>query len=297
VSPKHRESQRKNTAESQRKGQREGFMFRKVLIANRGEIAVRVIRACRDLGVSPVAVYSQADQDALHVRLADEAYEIGPAPAAESYLRMDRIIAAAHQSNAQAVHPGYGFLAENADFARAVAAAGLKFIGPPAEAIQLMGSKINARRVIAATGAPIVPGTAEPLSSADEAKDAARRFGYPVISAAAAAAACMRLVSAEHEIAHAFEAARSEAGAAFGDASIYLEKAIERPRHIEIQIFADTCGNVVHLGERECSLQRRHQKVIEECPSPINNAEDLRSRMGEAAVRIARAAITSAPEP
>jgi acetyl-CoA carboxylase biotin carboxylase subunit len=265
-------------------------MFRKILIANRGEIAVRVLRACRELEIATVAVYSEADAAALHVRLADEAHLIGPAPSAESYLRIERIIEAARASGAEAIHPGYGFLAENADFARACAAAGLTFIGPPPEAMELMGSKINARRAAIAAGAPVVPGTTEPLRSAADANDTAARFGYPVMLKAAAGGGGkgMRLVANAEEIASAFEAAQSEAQAAFGDAAVYLEKAVERPRHIEIQVFADARGNTVHLGERECSIQRRHQKVIEECPSPINDP-GLRAAMGAAAVGIARA--------
>jgi acetyl-CoA carboxylase biotin carboxylase subunit len=266
-------------------------MFRKILIANRGEIAVRVMRACRDMDIETVAVYSEADAAALHVRLADEAYLIGPAPSAESYLRIERIIEAARASGAEAIHPGYGFLAENADFARACEAAGITFIGPPAAAIELMGSKINARLAAVAAGAPIVPGTTEPLNSEEEARETAARFGYPVMLKAAAGGGGkgMRLVAGADEIASAFEAAQSEALAAFGDTSVYLEKAVERPRHIEIQVFADAHGHTVHLGERECSIQRRHQKVIEECPSPIDDPV-LRARMGESAVRVARAA-------
>jgi len=266
-------------------------MFKKILIANRGEIAVRVIRACREMDISPVAVYSEADAAAFHVRLADEAYLLGPAPAVESYLRIDRIVEAARRSGAEAVHPGYGFLAENAAFARAVGEAGLTFIGPTPEAMELMGSKIGARRAAIKAGAPVVPGTTEPLQSLDEARETAARLGYPVMLKATAGGGGkgMRLVGREAELASAFETARSEAEAAFGDASVYLEKAVERPRHIEIQIFSDTHGNFVHLGERECSVQRRHQKVIEECPSPIDEPT-LRERMGAAAVEIARAA-------
>ena len=265
-------------------------MFRKILIANRGEIAVRVARACREMGVSPVAVYSEADAAALHVRLADEAYPVGPAPSSESYLRIDRIVEAARACGAEAVHPGYGFLAENAGFTRAVAAAGLVFIGPTPEAMELMGSKTSARRAAEAAGAPIVPGTTAPLASLDEARETARAVGYPVMLKAAAGGGGkgMRLVAAEGELASGFEAARSEAESSFGDASVYIEKAVERPRHVEIQVFADARGNCVHLGERECSIQRRHQKVIEECPSPIGDPS-LRARMGEAAVRVARA--------
>ncbi|MCA1616416.1 MAG: acetyl-CoA carboxylase biotin carboxylase subunit [Acidobacteria bacterium] len=266
-------------------------MFRKILIANRGEIAVRVARACRELNVSPVAVYSEADAAALHVRAADEAYLLGPAPSAESYLRIDRVVGAALACGAEAIHPGYGFLSENAEFARAVAAAGLTFIGPPADVMELMGSKTNARRAAVAAGAPVVPGTTEPLASFDEARETCARLGYPVMLKAAAGGGGkgMRLVASEGELQSAFDNARSEAEAAFGDSSVYLEKAVERPRHIEIQIFADAHGRCVHLGERECSIQRRHQKVIEECPSPIGDA-GLRARMGEAAVKIARAA-------
>lgn len=222
-------------------------MFRKILIANRGEIAVRIARACRDLGVSPVAVYSDADAAALHVRLADEAYHIGAPASAESYLRIDRLLDVARRSGAEAVHPGYGFLAERAEFARAVRDAGLVFIGPAAEAIEAMGSKTNARRAAIAAGAPVVPGTIEPLASVNEASDVAAQFGYPVMLKAAAGGGGkgMRLVTSESNIASAFETAQAEAIAAFGDGSIYIEKAIERPRHVEIQIIADNHGNVV----------------------------------------------------
>jgi acetyl-CoA carboxylase biotin carboxylase subunit len=265
-------------------------MFRKILIANRGEIAVRIARACRDMGISPIAVFSEADRDALHVRLADEAYEIGPAPSVESYLRIEKIMEVACLSGAEAIHPGYGFLAENALFAQTVVEAGLTFIGPSSEAMRLMGMKTSARRVATEAGVPVVPGTTEPLSSLDEALKVAASFGYPVMLKASAGGGGkgMRFVATEEELQSAFEAAQSEAAAAFGNSEVYLEKAIERPRHIEIQIFADTQGNVVHLGERECSIQRRHQKVIEECPSPINDAS-LRERMGAAAINAARA--------
>ncbi len=264
--------------------------FKKILIANRGEIAVRILRACRDMCISPIAVYSEPDASALHVRLADEAYEVGPAPSIESYLRIDRIIDAALRSHAEAIHPGYGFLAENAAFARAVAEAGLVFIGPGAEAMELMGSKTSARRVATEAGVQVVPGTTEPLSSMERAREIAVGLGYPVMLKASAGGGGkgMRLVENEDELRSAFESAQSEAAAAFGNPEVYLEKAVERPRHIEIQIFADQHGNCVHLGERECSIQRRHQKVIEECPSPINDAS-LRERMGQAAVSAARA--------
>ena len=265
-------------------------MFRKVLIANRGEVTVRIIRACRELGVKAVAVYSEADAESLHVRVADEAVCVGPAASSQSYLNIDAIIAAANSVNAEAIHPGYGFLAENADFARAVTSAGLIFIGPSSEAMELMGSKTSARRVAVESGVPIVPGTVEALVSFEEARKTAEEFGYPVMLKAAAGGGGkgMRLVSAGDELLSAFETAQTEAAAAFADSALYLEKAVERPRHIEIQIFADTQGHVVHLGERECSIQRRHQKVIEECPSPINDP-DLRRRMGEAAVKIGQA--------
>jgi len=265
-------------------------MFRKVLIANRGEIAVRIIRACRELGISPVAVYSEADTESLHVRMADEAVCIGPAASTQSYLKIEALVSAALATKAEAIHPGYGFLAENAAFARAVNAAGLTFIGPPAEAMEVMGSKISARLAAIDAGVPIVPGTVEALTSFAEAGRSAEEFGYPVMLKAAAGGGGkgMRLVNDREELRSAFETAQTEAAAAFGDSSLYLEKAIERPRHIEIQVFADNHGNVVHLGERECSIQRRHQKVIEECPSPINDP-DLRQRMGEEAVKIARA--------
>ena len=250
---------------------------------------MRIIRACRDLQISPVAVYSEADTDALHVRLADEAVCIGPAPSNQSYLNVAAIIAAAQQTNSTAIHPGYGFLAENSEFAAAVSAAGLTFIGPDATAMALMGSKTSARQTAVSVGVAVVPGTVEALTSFAEASATAERFGYPVMLKASAGGGGkgMRLVKTPAELRSAFETAQSEAASAFGDSALYLEKAIERPRHIEIQVFADTHGNVVHLGERECSIQRRHQKVIEECPSPINDAS-LRERMGTAAVSIAR---------
>jgi acetyl-CoA carboxylase, biotin carboxylase subunit len=265
-------------------------MFRKILIANRGEIAVRIIRTCRELGVRAVAIYSEADVESLHVRMADEAVCVGPAASSESYLKIDAIVAAAKEVNAEAIHPGYGFLAESSEFARAVTVAGLTFIGPSPEAMEIMGSKTSARRAAVEAGVPIVPGTVEPLDSLEEASAAAEKFGYPVMLKAAAGGGGkgMRLVTDANDLRSAFETAKAEAEAAFGDASLYLEKAVERPRHIEIQIFGDQHGNVVHLGERECSIQRRHQKVVEECPSPINDPE-LRRRMGEAAVKLGHA--------
>ncbi|MGE0101646.1 MAG: acetyl-CoA carboxylase biotin carboxylase subunit [Blastocatellales bacterium] len=266
-------------------------MFRKILIANRGEIAVRLIRACRDLGISPVAVYSEADRQALHVRLADEAYFIGPAPASESYLVGEKIIDAAKRSGAEAIHPGYGFLSEREWFARAVEEAGLTFIGPSPASIELMGDKTNARVAAEKAGAPIVPGTTEPLTDIGHAQRVALEVGYPVMLKASAGGGGkgMRIVRSAEEIGPAFSMASDEARSAFGDPSVYIEKYIERPRHIEIQVLADKYGNCIHLGERECSVQRRHQKVIEECPASFNDP-DLRARMGEAAVGIARAA-------
>jgi acetyl-CoA carboxylase, biotin carboxylase subunit len=263
----------------------------KVLVANRGEIAVRVMRACRELGIGTVAVFSEVDRDALHVQLADEAYPIGPAPAAESYLNIEKIVGAAKSAGADAVHPGYGFLAENAGFAEACAAAGLTFIGPPPAAIRAMGDKIAARRLARELGVPTVPGTLEPVSGDDAARAAAHEVGYPVMIKAAMGGGGkgMRLVRREEELAAALRMARGEAGSAFGDASVYLERAIAEPRHIEVQVLADAGGHVIHLGERECSIQRRHQKLVEESPSPYVDAA-LRRRLGEAACRVARAA-------
>jgi acetyl-CoA carboxylase, biotin carboxylase subunit len=265
-------------------------MFCKILIANRGEIAVRIIRVCRDLGISPVAVFSEADANALHVRMSDEAYCIGPAPSNQSYLNISAIVDTAKRAGAEAIHPGYGFLAENAAFARAVADAGLTFIGPSPQAMEIMGSKTSARRAAVEANVPVVPGTTESLPSYEAARATAARFGYPVMLKAAAGGGGkgMRQVAQESELLSAFEAAQSEAAAAFGNPEIYLEKLVERPRHIEIQIFADSHGNCVHLGERECSIQRRHQKVIEECPSPLDDSS-LRERMGASAIRIAQA--------
>ncbi|MBX7062759.1 MAG: acetyl-CoA carboxylase biotin carboxylase subunit [Pyrinomonadaceae bacterium] len=266
------------------------MMFKKILIANRGEIACRVIRACRDLGIQTVAVYSDADKAALHVRMADEAFHIGPSPSSESYLRHDKILQVAKESGADAIHPGYGFLSENAEFVREVTAAGIKFIGPPPEAMEGMGGKISARKIAIEAGVPVVPGTTTPLKSYDEARETAASFGYPVMLKASAGGGGkgMRLVSEESELRSALETAQSEAAASFGDDAVYIEKAIVRPRHIEIQVFSDSHGNHLHLGERECSIQRRHQKVIEEAPSPIDSAE-LRERMGGCAVMVAKA--------
>jgi acetyl-CoA carboxylase biotin carboxylase subunit len=266
-------------------------VFTKILIANRGEIALRVIRACQELGIKTVAVYSEADVRAPHVREADEAVLIGPAPSSESYLRGDRIIEAAKLTGAEAIHPGYGFLSEREWFARAVREAGLVWIGPPAEAIAAMGSKTAARSLAVANGVPVVPGTTEPLANAKEAEKIARKFGYPILLKAAAGGGGkgMRVVSSPRELANALEGARREAKSAFGDDAVYLEKFVERPRHVEIQILADSHGNVLSLGERECSVQRRHQKMIEEAPS-VAVSPELRTKMGETAVRAARAA-------
>ncbi len=265
--------------------------IRKLLVANRGEIAVRVIRGCRELGIATVAVYSEADREALHVLMADEAYPIGPAQAAESYLAVDTLVGVALRAGADAVHPGYGFLAENATFAQACADAGLTFVGPPPAAIRAMGDKTAARRIARDNRVPMVPGTLEPVASDDEARVRAQELGYPVMLKAAMGGGGkgMRLVRAEPELTEALRAARAEAGAAFGDASVYLERAVAEPRHVEIQVLADAHGGVVHLGERECSIQRRHQKLVEESPSPAVDAS-LRARMGVAACRIARAA-------
>ena len=265
-------------------------MFRKVLIANRGEIAVRIIRACRELGISPVAVYSEADRASLHVRLADEAYLIGPPPSTESYLSVERILHAAKRSGAEAIHPGYGFLAENPGFAQACADSGVVLIGPSAASMRRMGNKTEARSLLVQSGVAVVPGTFEPLKSVEEAREVARRIGYPVMLKAASGGGGkgMRLVEAENRLPLAFEAASSEAQRAFSDSAVYLEKYIARPRHIEIQVLADRHGNAIFLGERECSLQRRHQKVLEECPSPVVD-DTLRLRMGETALSVARA--------
>jgi acetyl-CoA carboxylase biotin carboxylase subunit len=263
----------------------------KVLVANRGEIAVRVIRACRELGMQSVAVYSDADARAVHAREADEAIHIGASPSAESYLVGQRIIEAALRAGAQAIHPGYGFLSEREWFARAVTDAGLLFVGPPADAIAAMGSKTAARTLAIAAGTPVVPGTTKPLSDAAEAARIAEEFGYPILLKAAAGGGGkgMRVVREKSELAPSLDAARREAKSSFGDDAVYVEKYIERPRHVEIQILGDAHGTMLYLGERECSVQRRHQKMIEEAPS-VAVTPELRARMGEAAVRAASAA-------
>ncbi len=261
-----------------------------VLVANRGEIALRVTRACREMGLRSVAVYSDADRWSPHVLAADEAYRLGPAPASESYLAVDRILEVAEKSRAAAVHPGYGFLAERAGFARAVEDAGLVFIGPTSTTIAAMGDKTEARRRMRDAGVPVVPGTTEPAKGPDEAARAAREVGFPVVLKASAGGGGkgMRVVRSEEEVERAFEGATREAVQAFGDGAVYVEKFLANPRHVEIQLLGDADGRVVHLGERECSIQRRHQKLIEEAPSPVVDSE-LRDAMGQAAVRAAEA--------
>jgi acetyl-CoA carboxylase biotin carboxylase subunit len=266
-------------------------VFRKILIANRGEIAIRVMRACREMNIRTVAVYSAADRKSQHVLYADEAYPIGPAASPESYLRIDRVLAAARRSGADAIHPGYGFLAENSEFAQACEGAGVVFIGPPVAAMELMGSKTTSRRELIKAGLPVVPGADRNLESFDEVRRIAEEIGYPVMLKASAGGGGkgLRRVQAESELESAYRTARSEAQNAFGDSAVYLEKYIEHPRHVEIQILGDRHGHLIFLGERECSLQRRHQKVVEECPSPAVN-DGLRRRMGETAVRIGKLA-------
>jgi acetyl-CoA carboxylase, biotin carboxylase subunit len=268
-------------------------MFGKVLVANRGEIAVRIIRALREMKISSVAVFSDADRGALHVRLADEAEHIGPAPSTESYLRVDRILEAATKHGAEAIHPGYGFLSENADFAAACAEAGIVFIGPKPESIRRLGSKTAARVLAKQAGAPVVPGSEEPAANIGRARALAREIGYPVLLKAAAGGGGkgVRRVDVENELESAIRDASSEAERAFNNSEIYIEKLIEKPRHIEIQIAGDHYSNLVHLGERECSLQRRYQKIVEECPSPfVARRPEMRAAMGEAALKVARAA-------
>ena len=266
-------------------------MFKKVLIANRGEIAVRIIRACREKGIASVAVYSDVDRASLHVRKADEAYNIGPAAASESYLNIAKILHVAKQAGVDAVHPGYGFLSENPRFAQACTDAGVKFIGPTAHSMEMMGSKTRARQEMEKAGIPFVPGTSHGLTSHQEAEQIAERIGYPVMLKAASGGGGkgMRMVSDREELKSALESAHSEAQRAFGDAEVYIEKYIVNPRHIEMQVLADEHGNTVWLGERECSIQRRHQKVLEEAPSPFVD-DDMRRRMGDVAVRVAKAA-------
>jgi len=266
------------------------MMFKKVLIANRGEIALRVIRACRELAIQTVAVYSEADRESLHVRFADDDVCIGPAAGRESYLNIPRIIAAAEIAGADAIHPGYGFLAENAEFAETCAASNITFIGPSADQIRVMGDKSAARSAMLKVGVPIIPGTTGPIEDAEEALVFAREIGFPVIIKAAAGGGGkgMRVATDPEDFARSWQLARGEALSAFGNGDVYVEKYLERPRHIEFQIMGDRHGNVMHLGERDCSVQRRHQKLIEEAPSPAVSPE-LRAEMGDAAVRGAKA--------
>ncbi len=265
--------------------------FSKVLVANRGEIAIRIFRALGELGIGSVGVYSEADRDALHARRADEAFLIGPGPAAESYLVGERLLEAAGRAGAEAIHPGYGFLAENAEFARSVEAAGLVWIGPPSEAIELMGSKTEARTAMQAAGVPIIPGTTEPVESVAEVLALGEQVGYPLIVKAAAGGGGkgMKLVESPDEAERALDSARREGEKYFADGRVYVERYLEDPRHVEVQVLADAHGNVIHLGERDCTIQRRHQKLIEETPSPAVD-EALRERIGQIAVDAARAA-------
>ena len=266
------------------------MMFNKVLIANRGEIAIRIMRACWELGIKTVAVYSEADKKSLHVTLADEAYCIGKAPAAKSYLNIEAILNVAERAEVDAIHPGYGFLAENAEFARAVKKSGFEFIGPNPDAIEAMGSKINAKKIMKKAGVPLIPGSEGAVEDIDEAIDIAEEIGFPVVVKASAGGGGMGMSVAysKEELKEVIESARNIAKSAFGDPTVFIEKYLENPRHIEIQLLGDKHGNIIHLGDRECSIQRRHQKLIEEAPSPIMT-EELRERMGEAAIKAGKA--------
>jgi acetyl-CoA/propionyl-CoA/long-chain acyl-CoA carboxylase, biotin carboxylase, biotin carboxyl carrier protein len=264
--------------------------FTKILVANRGEIAIRIFRTLRELEISPIAVYSEADRGSLHVELADEAYLLGPGQPAESYLAHGRVVDAARQAGAEAIHPGYGFLAENADFARAVEEAGLVWIGPPPEAIEIMGSKVAARSRMREAGVPIVPGTTEPVSSADEVRSLADEIGWPVAIKASAGGGGkgLKVVRSPDDVDRAFESAQREGEAYFSSPAVYVERYLDDPRHVELQVLADAHGNVIHLGERDCTIQRRHQKLVEETPSPAVS-DELRERIGRIAVEAARA--------
>jgi acetyl-CoA/propionyl-CoA carboxylase, biotin carboxylase, biotin carboxyl carrier protein len=264
--------------------------FTKVLVANRGEIAVRIFRTLRELGISPIAVYSEADRGSLHLSFADESYLVGPGAPAESYLNQERILEAAKRAGAEAIHPGYGFLAENAQFARAVSAAGLVWIGPPPEAMELMGSKVAARQTMSAAGVPIIPGTTEPVETPDEARRLGEQFGWPIAIKASAGGGGkgLRVVTSPDEVERAFETARREGQSYFSDPAVYVERYLEDPRHVEVQVLADEHGAVIHLGERDCTIQRRHQKLVEETPSPAVD-DALRKEIGRIAVEAARA--------
>lgn len=264
-------------------------MFHKILIANRGEIALRIIRACKELGIKTVAVHSNVDSESLHVKLADESICIGPAPSIDSYLNIQAIISAAEVTDADAIHPGYGFLAENAEFAEICANCGITFIGPSPENMRLMGDKIQARQTVTKVGVPILPGTKEAVENIEQAKVVAADIGYPIIIKATAGGGGrgMKIVHSPASLPNAFAAARSEAKAGFGNPEVYIEKFCENPRHVEVQILADKHGNVIHLGERDCSIQRRHQKLLEEAPCPVLSPE-LRKRMGDCAVAAAK---------
>ncbi len=265
-------------------------MIKKILIANRGEIAVRIIKACRELGITSAAIYSEIDKNSLHVRVADEAYLIGPAQASESYLNVDKIIELAKEINADAVHPGYGFLSENSEFIKRIRDEGLVFIGPSAESVLLMGDKTEARKLMKANNIPVVPGTVDPLQSLEQAKKVCSEVGYPVMLKAKAGGGGkgMRKIDSEDQLADAIERAQSEAQKAFGNADVYIEKYIESPKHIEVQVLADQHGNYLHLFERECSVQRRHQKIIEEAPS-ISIKDEVRNKITQAAIDAAKA--------
>ncbi len=265
-------------------------MFKKVLIANRGEIAIRVMRACRELDVKTVAVYSEVDKNALFAKYADEAYPIGPAPASQSYLNMDNILDVAHKTGAQAIHPGYGFLSENPEFAERCEKEGIKFIGPTSEAIESVGSKIEAKKTMKAAGIPVIPGSENGITDFDAALDIAEGIGYPIIIKASAGGGGigMKVVRKKEELRDTIESTRRVAKSSFGDATVFIEKYLEEPRHIEFQILADSFGSIIHVGDRECSIQRRHQKLIEESPSPVMTPE-LRERMGADAIKAAAA--------